>query len=145
MKSIILSFFFLAISTPIFGQSEEEAAIREALTNYIHGSSYNDPEQIVSAFYAEAPLFLSKEGQEIYRLSPSAYADLFKKREKGVFNGRVGNILSVDQEHNIATAKAEILIEAQDMRFIDLFLLKKLDGEWKIISKAATLIPKEEK
>ncbi len=145
MKSVILSFFFVAISTVVFGQSEEEAAIRETLTDYIHGSSYNDPEQIVSAFYAEAPLFLSKKGQEIYRLSPSEYADLFKKREKGVFNGRVGNILSIDQENNIATAKAEILIEAENMRFIDLFLLKKLAGEWKIISKAATLIPGEEK
>ncbi len=145
MKSVILAFFLAAISAPIFGQSKEDAAIRETLTNYIEGSSYNNPEQIVSAFYSEAPLFLSKAGQEIYRLSPSEYADLFKKREKGVFNGRVGNILIVDQEHNIATAKAEILIEAQDMRFIDMFLLKKLDGEWRIISKAATRIPAEEK
>jgi len=37
----------------------------------------------------------------------------------------------------------EILIAARNMRFIDMFILKKLEGDWKIISKAATLMPEE--
>ncbi|MEM9362724.1 MAG: nuclear transport factor 2 family protein [Bacteroidota bacterium] len=139
MKKTLLTLIFFVISFSVSAQSEVES-IRKTLQNYLEGSSYNNLEQIQSAFYENAPLFLSKEGQEIYRLSPKEYADLFKKREKGKFNGREGKILTIDLSHNIAMAKAEIKIPARNMTFVDIFLLKKLEGEWKIISKAATLI-----
>ena len=140
MKTTFFTLLFLVATFSIFGQSEEDS-IRKTLQKYLDGSSHNDTEQIESAFYTDAPLFLSKEGQEIYKLSPKEYADLFKKREKGKFNGREGKILMVDQSHNIAMAKAEIKIPARNMTLIDIFLLKKLEGEWKIISKAAALMP----
>lgn len=47
----------------------------------------------------------------------------------------------IDVANNIALAKAEIKIPSRDMVFIDIFLLKKLSGQWKIISKAATQMP----
>ena len=122
-----------------FAQSEEEA-IRETLQKYIKGSSYSNMEMIQSAFYKEADLFLFKEGQEIWVLSPKEYAALFQNREQGVFNGREGKILAIDYANDIATAKAEIRIPARKLHFVDLFLLKKLSGEWKIISKAATVL-----
>lgn len=143
MKTIACIALALFAQVIVVAQTEEEA-IREALQQYIDGSSYNDPEKIVAPFYEDARMFLSKKDQPIWILSPAAYADLFKKREKGKFNGRVGTILAVDQQHNIATAKVEIAIEAQHMRFIDLFILKKLEGHWKIISKAATKMPEKE-
>lgn len=121
----------------MFAQSEE-AAIRETLQNYIDGSSYNNPELITSAFYEDADLFLSKKDQELWVLSPEEYSNLFKNREKGKFNGRIGKILMIDYENVIACAKAEIHIPTRNLKFIDIFLLKKLGGEWKIISKAAT-------
>ena len=49
--------------------------------------------------------------------------------------------MTIDQSNDIAMAKAEIKIPARNMHFIDIFLLKKLEGQWKIISKAATLMP----
>ncbi len=122
-----------------FAQSEEEA-IRKTLQKYIKGSSYSNMEMIQAAFYEEADLFLSKEGQEIWVLSPKEYAALFQNREQGVFNGREGKILAIDYANDIATAKAEILIPTRKLHFVDLFLLKKLSGEWKIISKAATVL-----
>ena len=134
----------LILATCILSAQSEEEAIRESLQSYIDGSSYSDPDKIVAPFYEDARMFLYHKDQPIYLLSPAAYAELFKKREKGKFNGRVGKILSVDQENDIATAKVEILLEEPEMRFIDLFLLKKLEGEWKIISKAATLMPSKE-
>ncbi|GAB5473402.1 MAG: hypothetical protein Mars2KO_15010 [Maribacter sp.] len=143
MKTIACIALALFAQVIVVAQTEEEA-IREALQQYIDGSSYNDPEKIVAPFYEDARMFLSKKDQPIWILSPTAYADLFKKREKGKFNGRVGTILAVDRQHDIATAKAEIAIEAQNMRFIDLFILKKLEGHWKIISKAATRMPESE-
>lgn len=130
------------ISSHAQSESEEEA-IRESLQSYIDGSSYNDAEKIVAPFYDDARMFLYHKEEPIYLLSPSEYAALFKNREKGKYNGRVGKILSVDQENDIALAKAEIVIEARKMRFIDMFILKKLEGNWKILSKAATLMPNE--
>ncbi|NHF60485.1 nuclear transport factor 2 family protein [Flavobacteriaceae bacterium TP-CH-4] len=132
---------FLALIGCLLNAQLEEKAIRASLQGYIDGSSYNDPEKIVAPFYEDARMFLSKKDQPIYILSPAAYAALFEKREKGVFNGRVGTILGIDQQHDIATAKVEILMAKEKLRFIDLFLLKKMQGEWKIISKAATLMP----
>lgn len=131
-----------AISSQAQSEAEEEA-IRESLQSYIDGSSYSDPEKIIAPFYEDARMFLYHKEEPIYLLSPQEYADLFKKRERGKFNGRVGKILTVDQENDIAMAKAEIVLEAQNMRFIDLFILKKLQGKWKIISKAATLMPND--
>lgn len=134
--AFILSLLFSVAS---LAQTEVEQ-IQKTLLNYINGSSYNDPQLIQTAFYEEADLFLSKKDQEIWVLTPKEYAALFKKREKGKFNGREGKILSIDFANNIASAKAEIAIPSSDLLFIDIFLLKKLSGEWKIISKAATQI-----
>ena len=64
-----------------------------------------------------------------------------KNKEKGKFNGRTGKIITIDQENNIALAKVEISIPAYNSRYIDLFILKKIEGIWKIISKAATKMP----
>lgn len=139
MKTQFLTLTFLLLTLSLSAQSEEEA-IRQTLQNYIDGSSYNDQELIQSAFYENADLFLSKKDQELWILSPEEYANLFKNREKGKFNGRNGKILMVDYANNIASAKAEILIPERGLTFIDIFLLKKLNGKWKIISKAATQI-----
>lgn len=142
MKTIFFTALLLLINLTVIAQTEEKA-IRESLQSYIDGSSYNDPEKIIAPFYEDARMFLSKKDQPIWLLSPTEYADLFKKREKGKFNGRVGTILSVDQANDIATAKVEINIDEGKMIFIDLFILKKLEGHWKIISKAATRMPNE--
>lgn len=132
---------FLVLFTSIVSAQSEMEEIQKTLMNYINGSSYNDANMIQSAFYEEADLFLSKKDQEIWLLSPKEYADLFQNRTKGEFNGREGKILTIDIANNIASAKAEIKIPSNNMVFIDIFLLKKLSGEWKIISKAATLMP----
>ncbi len=121
----------------VSAQSEIEG-IRNTVMNYINGSSYNDPELIETAFYEEADMFLSKEGQDIFIMKPKKYAESFQNRTKGEFNGREGTIMAIDFANDIATAKAEIKIPARDLLYVDLFLLKKISGKWKIISKAAT-------
>ncbi|SNY95161.1 nuclear transport factor 2 family protein [Flagellimonas pacifica] len=139
MRTLVLTLAFLFSMLIVTAQSEENA-IRKTIQKYLDGSSYNNLELITSAFYTEADLFLSKKDQELWVLSPEEYANLFKNRKKGKFNGRVGKILNVDYANNIASAKAEIAIPLKNLLFIDIFLLKKLEGEWKIISKAATSI-----
>ena len=138
---VILLLFSVLLSS---AQSEEEA-IRATLENYIEGSSHSDPELIQSAFYERADLFLFKDGQEIWVLTPKEYAALFENRVKGEYNGREGKILAIDAANDIASAKAEIRIPSRKLIYIDIFLLKKLSGEWKVISKAATQMPKVER
>ncbi|RDY59951.1 nuclear transport factor 2 family protein [Flagellimonas nanhaiensis] len=142
MKKAYLSIAFAFFTFLSFAQTEVEA-IGKTIETYLNGSSYSDMEQIQEAFYEEAPLYLSKKDQELWVLTPKEYAELFKNRKSGEHNGRFGKILNIDISNNIAMAKAEIRIPARDMVFIDLFLLKKLSGEWKIISKVATLLPNE--
>ncbi len=137
MKTYFLTLLFLISSSLIIAQSEEDQ-IRIAINKYIEGTSYNKPDMIKEAFYEEANLFLSHKEKPIWIVPSAEYASWFGKKEEGKFNGRVGNILSIDQENDIAMAKAEILAKGKDIRYVDIFLLKKINGTWKIISKAAT-------
>ncbi len=137
MKNSFLALVFLAVPLTITAQSEKEQ-IKATINKYIEGTSYNKPQTIKDAFYKEAKLFLSHKEKEIWIVPSEEYASWFEKKERGKFNGRIGNVLSVDQENDIAMAKAEILAEGKDSRYVDIFLLKKIKGEWKIISKAAT-------
>ncbi|OQD44140.1 hypothetical protein BUL40_00885 [Croceivirga radicis] len=131
---IVLTLFISILS---FGQNEV-AAITTTLNLYLEGSSYNYPEKITEAFYKDAPLFLSKPDQEIWLVSPEAYAGFYENKEKGAYNGRATKVLSIEVLNDIALAKAEIYFEKTKDIYVDIFLLKKLSGTWKIISKAAS-------
>lgn len=133
----------LLLSTTYLNAQSEADQLRACLLDYINGTSYNQPAQIEKAFYDKANLYLSKPDEPIFLVPPKEYASWFNRGKAGEANGRVGNILSIDISNDIAIAKAEILIPAKNLRYIDLFLLKKLDNQWKIISKAATLMTEE--
>jgi hypothetical protein len=134
------AFFFLActfISISAFSQSDEDL-IRHSLHNYFNGTSYNYIDQIKSAFYPEAELYLENREGNLWKLSPDEYAALFEKNEPGKFGGRYSKILSIDIEGNLALVKAEILFPRINKRFIDVFIMKEVEeGSWLIISKAA--------
>ncbi len=120
----------------LYSFSEKEL-VKKTLQNYIDGSSYNNLEQIESAFTDNATLYLTINN-EFKQITPKEYVSFFKNRTHGEFNGRVGKILSIDIEKDIATAKIEIKIPKKRMRYIDLLLLRKTEMGWKIISKTAT-------
>lgn len=128
----------LIFSNYLFAQSEE-AQIRATLNNYMDGTAYSKTELIDKAFYPEAELFLDGRDKQLSVVPIAQYASWFKDREPGKFTGRIGRILSVDHFGNIAMAKVEILIlgSSANRRFIDMFILKKIKEEWKIISKTA--------
>ena len=135
MKHLFLLFITLSIFTTS-AQDNSHEQITRTLQNYIQGTSFNNQELIKSAFTEEAKLLLSKRNQDIWQVSPKEYASWFK--EEGKFNGRVGEIISVDQHGDIATAKVEILLPKKKKRYVDMFLLKKLSTGWKVVSKTAT-------
>jgi putative intracellular protease/amidase len=116
---------------------QDDNAIRETVRLYLHGTSFNVQSDINQAFHANSRLYLDgKDGGE-WELSGPDYAKLFREDKKGQFNGRHGRMIKVDVTGKVATAKAEILIPAQGVRYVDVFLLKKIAGSWKIVSKSA--------
>lgn len=140
MNKVICCTLFVLQTCFLRAQSEEDQ-IKKTIQHYLLGSSYNQPDSILKAFYTEANLFLSSKDKPVWIMPVTDYAKLFKKEEEGKFNGRIGRIVSVDIYNDIAAAKAEILIPERKLEFMDIFLLKKIAGEWKIISKAAGNLP----
>jgi putative intracellular protease/amidase len=133
---ILISIIF----TSLYSQTDHQLIVN-ALNNYIQGTSYNQTDQIKSAFYSDAPLYLNDKDKNNMVVDVATYASWFEKRPQGEHNGRFGKILSIETYDNIAFAKAEIRIPARNSVFLDMFLLKKVDSEWKIISKTAASKP----
>ncbi len=137
MKNLFYTIAFIALSGTTFAQSEEKL-IADALTNYIEGTSYRRPEQISKAFYKDAKLYLNNKNDELWVVPSSEYISWYEKGEQNKFSGRTGRILNIDRENDIAVAKVEILIPERELRLTDLFLMKKLEGSWVVMSKSAS-------
>jgi putative intracellular protease/amidase len=116
---------------------QDENAIRETVRLYMHGTSFNVQADINQAFHANARLYLDGKGDAQWELSGPEYAKLFSETKAAQFNGRHGRLIKIDVSGKVATAKAEILIPKQGARYVDVFLLKKIAGSWKIVSKSA--------
>ncbi len=136
MKRYFILLLVLNLHQVLLSQTETKQ-IENTLMDYIEGTSYNHPDQIQEAFYTDANLYLDKKDQDIWVVPISQYVGWFKKGKQGQFNGRIGNILSVDYFGNVASAKAEILMPKNNVKYVDLFILKKINKQWKIISKTA--------
>jgi hypothetical protein len=132
---LVLTLFSLQITQ---GQSEI-SLVEKTLQNYMQGSSYNKLDVLESAFTENATLYLTgKDGFKRY--IPKEYAGFFKNKKYGEFNGRVAKILAIEITKDIATAKVEIAGPDRKWVYVDLFLLKKFEEGWKIISKTATRV-----
>jgi len=136
----IAIFTFIFTSVSAYGQTNEQE-VRQTLTNYIQGTSYNRATQIEKAFHPETNLLLEKKDNPLWRVPVKQYISWFESGEVGKFTGRIGEIISIDISGNVATAKAEIIFPAKKLRYTDYFLLKKLDNNWQIISKTASSEP----
>lgn len=119
------------------GEETQRQLIEQTLNHYIQGTSYNDQDRIRQAFSVGAELLLENKDKALWTVPVEDYISWFKADKKGQFNGRIGEILSIDIDGRAATAKVEILLPQRRKRYVDFFLLKKLDTGWKIISKTA--------
>lgn len=141
MKKTLLIFITFLSFTALHSQATNEEQIRATLTDYIEGSSYNKVDQLKKAFADNATLYLTNKEGEFKTYSPEEYSGFFKNRVAGSFNGRVGKILDIAIDKDIATASAEIVVAEKKSKYKDLFLLKNIDEVgWKIISKTATAV-----
>ncbi len=137
MKHFFLLIGLLMLNTSVIAQTEE-SRIKNTILNYINGTSYNQSELIEKAFYSNANLYLENKDKTLWIVPAKEYTSWYKNKKEGEFTGRIGNIISIDNFEGIATAKAEIIMPESGLRFIDLFLLKRIENNWKIISKCAS-------
>ena len=139
MKQYILLFTVL-LTFQITSAQSECAKVEATLQKYMEGSSYNKVELLESAFTTNATLYLTLKDGNFKPITPKDYVGFFKNGEVGKFNGREAKVLAIEVVKDIATAKVEIAGPERKWVYIDLFLLKKFEYGWKIISKTATRV-----
>lgn len=139
MKQYFLLFITLCTIQLSTAQTEH-SLVEKTLQNYMEGSSYNKLDVLESAFTKNATLYLTGKDGDFKIYTPKEYTGFFKNKKYGEFNGRNGKVLSIEIIKDIATAKVEISGPERKWVYIDLFLLKKTENGWKIISKTATRV-----
>ena len=115
--------------------------ITEVLNNFIEGTSFNYPDKILSAFLPGTPMYLYNRADTLLIMTAERYSSLFGRKAPGTPNARFARILNIDIERDIASAKIETTMPGWNERFVDIVLLKRVEGSWKIIAKAATAEP----
>jgi len=84
MRKIFFAILFVILSNGSFAQSEQ-FLIENCIQNYINGTSYNKPESIGKAFYAEANLFLSHKEKPLWLVPISEYVNWFQNGNNGKY------------------------------------------------------------
>ncbi|NQY65904.1 MAG: nuclear transport factor 2 family protein [Alteromonadaceae bacterium] len=135
--SLTITFILLLIISPFALATTANEQIEEVLMNYINGTSYSHTAQIEKAFHPQANLLLEKKDTPFWRVPIKEYISWFSDKKPGEFTGRIGEILSIDVDGRVASAKVEIFFPKRKIRYVDMFLLKNISGQWQIISKTA--------
>ena len=138
----VLAAVLAALCLPAFtirAQNPEEAAARVPLENYFKAHATGQGDYIRKAFHPEARVMWMREG---------AYTQISRDEFAARFNGKPADdeaqrkrtIESLSITGNAAVAK--LVLDYPTVRFTDYMTLLKIDGEWKIVSKAFNAEPK---
>ncbi len=130
----------LLLNINVFSQSAKEQ-IEAVLEDFIVGTEYNYPERIERAFYPEAQMFLHNSADTLLRFSPAQYANLYTRRKPGTRNKRYTSVTALEIVLDVAYAKLQVNIPSFGYRYYDLLLLKRIEGNWKIVGKVTSAEP----
>ena len=140
MKSIKLLVLGLLLIAGLKGQAQNQNSkseieqISETLMDYIEGTANGEPERLRKAFHPDFNLYAVTDKDSLLVRSGEKYIANVKPGEK---SNRIGRIISIDYEKDVAIAKAEIVVPNWRI-FTDYFLLVKYQGAWKIVHKSYT-------
>ena len=134
MKRLLLILTLMSSSFISMAQSETQL-IEDTLNDYLEGTSKAKPDQVRKAFHPDLNLYSLDENKKLKIWKGSDYISGFEGKEA---SNRLGKILSVDFENDIAMAKAEISYPNNPVVFIDYFMLLKIEGKWTIVHKMYT-------
>lgn len=141
--SIFRLFIFIALAqlmvtgcthTSVAPDTVEASKIESVLMKYINGTSEGRPDLLREAFHPDFNLYARNQDDTLKVWKGEDYISLFEVPQT---RNRVGSIISIDQEQDVAVAKVEIEVAGRRL-FTDYFLLVKYSGHWKIIHKSYT-------
>lgn len=131
--SIIFALFTLfAVSG--FAQTDEKAAVRIPLENYIKAHATGDPEYARKAFHTEGNMIWIRDGKYSMESLESFIKRAFTGKPAADEKDRKRTIEAIDVVGNAAVAK--VILDYPTVKFTDYFTLLKIEGEWKIINKS---------
>jgi hypothetical protein len=131
-------YLFVMLGSTAFAQSPnsktEIELITATLMDYIEGTANGEPARLRRAFHKDFSLYTISDTDSLRIRSGEQYISNTKQGEK---SNRIGRIISIDYEKDVAIAKAEIVVPNWRV-FTDYFLLMKYEGSWKIVQKSYT-------
>ena len=135
MKKALFLFTFVlcGLTAVVSAQSDEKAAVRVPVENYIKGHETGDGEYIKKAFHTEGNMIFVRDGKYMTR-SFAEYIKGFTGKPAADEKDRKRSIESIDVVGNAAVAK--VILDYPTVKFTDYFTLLKIDGEWKIVNKS---------
>lgn len=154
-KTILLSMVILLSFSALFAQDDqvkEKDLIKQVIQSaYVDGLCNNaDEEAVKKGIHPGFELLSAGKGNMMWKLSIYNWIEIAKggeeKGNKYSFQNEYTtvNFLFIDIAGNIAIAKIEFY-EGEDLNYIDYLSLIKFEDGWKIVSKIAHRVEKEDK
>ena len=154
-KTILVSVIALLSFSTLFAQEDqtkEKELIKQVIqTAYVDGLCNNaDEEAVKKGFHPGFDLLSAGKGNSMWKLPIYNWIEIAKGGEEE------GNKYSFQNEHttvkflfidiagNVAIAKIEFY-EGEELNYIDYLSLMEFKDGWKIVSKIAHRVPKEDK
>ncbi|GAB5537465.1 MAG: hypothetical protein Rubg2KO_37140 [Rubricoccaceae bacterium] len=121
----------LATASPTLAQSSDFEQVEQTVSYYLNGGTANDFELLSRAFHPTATMrWMGRDGYTDVNA-----VDYFRDAMRpGPPQERQTRVVSIDVSGNAASAILEI--DYPRFTFVDFMTLLKIDGEWKIVSKA---------
>ncbi|HKR10522.1 MAG TPA: nuclear transport factor 2 family protein [Pyrinomonadaceae bacterium] len=127
------------LETPDLNATNEAAAARVPLENYMNGQATGNPDYIRKAFFPEAKIMAFRDGK-LLNLSVEEFASRFNGKPAADESQRKRRIESLEITGNAGTAR--IVLDYPEITMIDYMSLLKVNGEWKIVNKVFNAMPK---
>lgn len=154
-KTILLSMVILLSFSALLAQDEqtkEKELIKQVIQNaYVDGLCNNaDEEAVKNGFHPGFELLSAGKGNSMWKLPIYNWIEIAKggeaKGNKYSFQNEHTTVkyLFIDVTGNIAIAKIEFY-EGENLNYIDYLSLMKFEDAWKIVSKIAHRVEKEDK
>ncbi|MBO6729573.1 MAG: nuclear transport factor 2 family protein [Maricaulis sp.] len=138
MRQLIAALTLIAATTSAaFAQDEADVdGVRAAVMAYFNAGNTGDPDLAREAFYTSTgDMFIYRNDEDGERVDTMNLGD-FAARFGRAMPDRTVTFHDITMAEG-RVASAHITIDWADGRFVDdMFLLYKIDGQWKIVAKA---------
>ena len=141
MTKLKYALFVVLFSTCTLSAQNDYQKIEIIINDFIEGTTYNYPEKITSGFLPGASMFLYNSADTLLEMSVEEYAALYDNGRRGQQNRRYSEIKTIEVVNTVGYVKLQVRIPSFGLEFQDLFLFKKIDDDWKVVSKCTTAGP----